>query len=74
MNWGQFLSDYFSVIWSIFQLRIPVIDITFGSFFIGSFVIGLSVFFLHLFFGFGGSGSELSLSTVKSSKKYERRN
>lgn len=74
MSYGVFLQLFFSEVWRIFQLNIPVIGISFGSLFIGLFVVNIGFWVLHLYFGLSGSSdSGGSALRERGHKRYERR-
>lgn len=74
MSYGDFLQSFFSEVWRIFLLDIPVINISFGSLFIGLFVVNIGFWVLHLYFGFASSSdSGGSALRERGRKHYERR-
>lgn len=74
MSYGEFLHSFFSEVWRIFQLNIPVIDISFGSLFIGLFIVNIGFWVLHLYFGLSSSSDSGGTSLrERGRKRYERR-
>lgn len=73
MGYGDFLTSFFNSVWSVFQLRIPVINLSFSEFYIGIWVIGLGIFVVNKYFGFGGSSDSSSVRPSTGGKRYRRR-
>ena len=51
MTINQFMAGFFSCIWELFSINIPVLDMSFGTFALGLFAIRLSVFLFRMLLG-----------------------
>lgn len=74
MSYGEFLQSFFAQCWRVFQLHIPIIDISFGSVFIGLFVVSIGFFILHSYFGLANQVGSFDLQWDHGrGKRYSRR-
>lgn len=68
-NFGQYMTEYWSQIWRIFQVELPYLGLTTGQLLLGNFVVALSIRIWKNYFGL----PSLFESSPRREKRYTRK-